>query len=142
MPERKEKKETKVNDFTEAFHRLTGLVRENYLLRLEFGLSFLEESQKLADAQVEQFLATQKDYAEQAKATFERFPREAASFWNDSYLKSLNGNFDRLSGIQRDYINLVRNISEKFAKDTVRLTQKTAEKAFSPFEEYLRPFQI
>jgi hypothetical protein len=142
MPERKEKEEVKVTDFTEVFKGLTGLVRENYLSSLQLALSFWGENLKFANAQIEQLLVIQKEYAIQAKAIFERFPGEATNFWSGSYLKAFDGNFDRLAGAQRNYITLVRNVSEKFAKDTANLTQKTAEKTLSVLEEYLSLFKV
>ncbi len=139
MAERKEKEEVKVADFTEVFKDLSGLVKDNYLSNLKIALSIWEENQKFANAQIDYFLATQKEYADQIKAASERFlPKEVFSFWNTSYSKVFNGNFDRLSEIQREYINLARSASERFTKEAINLTQKTAEKAFSVFEEYLK----
>ncbi len=143
MSERKEKEEVKVNGFngfSKVFKGLSGLARENYLSSLKTTLSSWEENQKFANAQVEQFLTIHKEYIEQLKATSEKYlPKEIASFWNSIYI---NGNFDRLADIQRDYINLVRNASEKFTKDAVSLTQKTADKAFSVSEEFLNLFRV
>jgi hypothetical protein len=139
MAERKEKEEVKVADFTEIFKGLSGLVRENYLSNLKITLSLWEENQKFANAQIDQFLATHKEYAEQLKAATEKFlPKEVVSFWNSGYSKVFDGNFDRLTEVQREYINLARSASEKFTKEAINLTQKTAEKAFSVFEEYLK----
>ena len=139
MAERKEKEEVKVADFTEIFKGLSGLVRENYLSNLKITLSLWEENQKFANAQIDQFLATHKEYAEQLKAATEKFlPKEVVSFWNSGYSKVFDGNFDRLTEVQREYINLARSASEKFTKEAMNLTQKTAEKAFSVFEEYLK----
>jgi hypothetical protein len=139
MSERKEKEGVKVSDFKEVFKDLSGLVKENYLSNLKLALSLWEENQKFANAQIEQFLTTQKEYTEQLKATSEKFlPKEVSGLWNGNYLKAFDGNFDRLSGVQRDYINLVRSVSEKFTKEAASLTQKTAERAFSVFEEYLK----
>lgn len=143
MSERKANEEVRVNGFngfSTVFKDLSGLVRENYSSSLKTTLSFWEENQKFANAQVEQFLTIHKDYIEQLKATSGKFlPKEIASFYNGIYI---NGNFDRLADVQRDYINLVRNASEKFTKDAVSLIQKTADKAFSVFEEYLKLFRV
>lgn len=139
MAERKEKEEVKVADFTEVLKGLNGLVKENYLSNLKIALSLLEENQKFANAQIDQFLATQKEYTEQIKAATEKFlPKEVVSFWNSSYSRVFDGNLERLAEVQREYINLARGASERFTKEAIHLTQKTAEKAFSVFEEYLR----
>jgi predicted nucleic acid-binding Zn-ribbon protein len=140
MAERKEKEEVKVADFTEVFKDLSGLVKDNYLSNLKIALSIWEENQKFANAQIDHFLATQKEYAEQIKAASERFlPKEVFGFWDSSY-KAFEGNFNRIIGAQRDYINLVKNVSERLAKNTLSLTQKTAERAFLGFDEYLKFF--
>lgn len=139
MAERKEKEEVKVADFTEVLKGLNGLVKENYLSNLKIALSLLEENQKFANAQIDQFLATQKEYTEQIKAATEKFlPKEVVSFWNSSYSRVFDGNLERLAEVQREYINLARGASERFTREAIHLTQKTAEKAFSVFEEYLR----
>jgi hypothetical protein len=139
MVERKEKEEVRVADFNEVFKGLSGLVKENYLSNLKIALSLWEENMKFANAQIDQFLATQREYAEQVKAATEKFfPKEVVSFWNNSYSKVLDGSFDRVAEVQKEYINLARSASERFTKESINLTQKTAEKAFSVFEEYLK----
>ncbi len=139
MVERKEKEEVRVADFTEVFKGLSGLVKENYLSNLKIALSLWEENMKFANAQIDQFLATHREYAEQVKAATEKFfPKEVVSFWNNSYSKVLDGSFDRVAEVQKEYINLARSASERFTKESINLTQKTAEKAFSVFEEYLK----
>lgn len=139
MVEKKEKEEARVADFTEVFKGLSGLVKENYLSNLRIALSLWEENQKFANAQIDQFLSTQKEYAEQLKAGTEKFlPKEVVGFLNNGYSKVLGGNFDRVVEVQREYINLARSASERFTKEAINLTHKTAEKAFSVFEEYLK----
>lgn len=139
MVERKEKEEVRVADFSEVFKGLSGLVKENYLSNLKIALSLWEENMKFANAQIDQFLATQREYAEQVKAATEKFfPKEVVSFWNNSYSKVLDGSLDRVAEVQKEYINLARSASERFTKESINLTQKTAEKAFSVFEEYLK----
>src|SRR5882724_2702044 len=99
MSQRKEK-EIRVNNFTEVFKGLTGLARENYLSSLKFGLSFWEESIRFAtNAQVSQFFAIQKAYAEHAKVAFERFTEQTTSFWNGIFSKAFDRNFDHLTSI-------------------------------------------
>jgi hypothetical protein len=142
MSETKVKGEAKVADFTEVFKGLSGLVRENYLSNLKLIVSLWEENQKFASAQIEQFFTTQKEYAEQLKTASEKFlPKEVASLWNVNYSKVFDGSFDRIASTQKEYANLVKSVSERFTKDAVTLSQKTAEKAFSVFDEYLGLFK-
>ena len=65
MSERKANEEVRVdgsNGFSTVFKVLSGLVRENYSSGLKTTLSFWEENQRFANAQVEQFLTIHKDY--------------------------------------------------------------------------------
>jgi hypothetical protein len=142
MQEKRQKEEAKVSDFTENFKSLTGLVRENYLTSLRLFLSLCEDNLKFANAQFENCLTTQKEYAEQLKGVLEKFPGQTLGLWNGSHQKSFDGTIERVSGIQRQYINLVKNASEKFTKETISLTQKTADKAFSFFEDYLNLLKV
>lgn len=142
MQEKREKEEVKVSDFTENFKNLTGLGRENYHSSLKLFLSLWEDNLKFANAQFEQYLVTQKEYAEQLKSIFEKFSGQTAGFWNGSQQKAFDGAFDRIASVQKDYSQLVRSASEKFAKETFSLTQKTADKAFSFFEEYINLLKV
>ncbi len=142
MAEKREKEEVKVSDFTENFKSLAGLVRENYLANLKLFLSLWEDNIKFANAQFEQNLLTQKGYADQLRGILEMFSGQTAGFWNGSQQKAFDGTVERISGIQKQYVNLVRNASEKFTKETVSLSQKTADKAFSFFEEYLNLLKV
>jgi membrane-associated HD superfamily phosphohydrolase len=129
-----EVKEVKVEDFNEFFKGVTGLVKENYLSSINVALSLWEENQKLVNAQVEQFFTVQKEYTEQIKSAFEKYSKEVPGV-------HLNGNLDRITSAQREYINLVKNVSDKVTKDWLSLTQKATEKAFSAFEEHLNLFK-
>jgi hypothetical protein len=142
MPEKREKEVVKVSDFTENFKSLTGLVRENYLASLKLFLTLWEDNLKFANAQFEQYLLTQKEYADQLKGILEKFSGQTTGILNGSYQKAFDGTIDRISGIQRQYIDLLRNTSEKFTKETVSLTQKTADRAFSFFEEYINQLKV
>ncbi len=142
MAEKREKEEVKVSDLTDNFKSLAGLVRENYLANLKLFLSLWEDNIKFANAQFEQNLLIQKGYADQLKGILEKFSGQTAGFWNGSQQKAFDSTVERISGIQKQYVNLVRNASERLAKDTVSLSQKTADKAFSFFEEYLNLLKV
>ncbi len=142
MPEKREKVEGKVSDFTENFKNLTGLVRENYHISLKLFLSMWEDNLKFANAQFDQYLATQKDYTEQFKGIFGKFSGQTAGLLNGNQQKAFEEAFDHIAGVQKDYAQLVRGTSERFAKETFSLTQKNAEKAFSFFEEYINLLKV
>jgi len=134
MAEKKKEVEAKVEDFSEIVKGLSGLVKDNYLSGLEFTLSLWEENQKFVNAQIEQFFKVQKGYTDQLQSAFEKLPKEFPNFYS-------NGNLERLTSAQREYVNLVRNVSDKLTKDLLNLTHKAAEKAFAAFEEHLNLFK-
>ncbi len=138
MAEQKVKKEAKAADFINFFKSLNELTKENYDLGIKTTQSLWEESQKFANAQLDHFFNIQREYIDQIKANIQRLPNETAIFWNNSYL---NGNYDRITGAQRDYVNSVRKVSEKFAREAFNLNQKMTEKTLSAFEDYMNLFK-
>ncbi len=129
------KEEIKVGDFTEVFKELSGLVKENYLLGFETIASLIEENQKFVNSQLDQYLSLQKEFADSIKAAYEGLP------------KGFNGlpfssNFDHLTEVQREYVGLVRNLYDKFSKNSLTLTQKATENAFKALDNCIRLFNI
>jgi hypothetical protein len=61
---------------------LTGLVKENYLMGFQLGLSLWKENLKVINNQIEQWVAVQESYATQIRELFARFPAEAVNFWD------------------------------------------------------------
>jgi hypothetical protein len=128
------KKEVKVEDFSEFFKDVSGLVKENYLSSINVALSLWEENQKFVNSQIEQLFTIQREYAEQLKATVEKYSKNTPG-------SNLNGNLDRITSAQREYVSLLKSVSDKATKDWISLTQKVTERAFSAFEENLRLFK-
>jgi len=136
MAERKETSEVK--DSTEVVKGITGLVIENYLNSVKLALSLWEENQKVFDSQVEQLLKVQHDYI---NATIEFYEKSTpATLWNKNPY-AINGQAEHFATFQKDYVNLVRSSSDKFAKETLKLTQKNVEKSVSIFDDYLNLFK-
>ena len=138
MAEPKVNKEANPVDFIDFFKSLNELARENYDLGIKTAMALWDESLKFANAQLDHFFNIQREYTDRVKANVQRFPNEAAIFWNNSYL---NGNYDRITSAQRDYVNIVRQISEKFTKEALSLSQKSTEKTLSVFEDYISLFK-
>ncbi|HEX9830911.1 MAG TPA: hypothetical protein VGA94_04415 [Thermodesulfobacteriota bacterium] len=128
------KKEVKVEDFSEFFKGVSGLVKENYLSSINVALSLWEENQKFVNSQIEQIFTIQREYTEQLKSTVEKYSKDAPGF-------NINGNLDRVTSAQREYISLLKSVSDKATKDWLNLTQKATERAFSAFEENLSLFK-
>ncbi|HEX3036393.1 MAG TPA: hypothetical protein VHT73_14950 [Thermodesulfobacteriota bacterium] len=138
MAETKVRKEANATDFVDFFKSLNELMKENYDLGVKTSMALWEESQKFANAQLDHFFNIQREYTNQMKANLQRLPNEVSIFWNNNYL---NGNYERITGAQRDYINSVRKVSEKFTKEALNLSQKTTEKTLSALEDYMNLFK-
>lgn len=138
MAETKVRKEANATDFVDFFKLLNELTKENYDLGVKTSMALWEESQKFANAQLDHFFNIQREYTNQMKANLQRLPNEVSIFWNNNYL---NGNYERITGAQRDYINSVRKVSEKFTKEALNLSQKTTEKTLSALEDYMNLFK-
>ncbi|MBI2488001.1 MAG: hypothetical protein HYW01_13880 [Deltaproteobacteria bacterium] len=135
-----ETKETfKVKDLTETVKGLTGLVKENYLNGVELALSVWAENLKVLDNQVDQLFNFQQEYIKAGKEFQKKLPKEAGTFLDGN--SKVIDEFDRLVTFQKDYVKSVRSISDKFRKETVNLTQKNVEKAFSLVDDYLNLFK-
>lgn len=138
MSDAKTKREVKADDFIDYFKGFSDLAKENYNVGLKATLSLWEENQKFANAQLDHFFSIQKEYADQLKAGLQKLPNEVSALWGNNYL---NGNLDRVTSAQRDYVDSVRKFSDKFTKDALNVSQKTAEKTLSVFEEYASLFK-
>jgi|SRR5919109_185934 hypothetical protein len=103
----------------------------------EFALSLWEESIKILNTQLNGWLALGQNYTNTVREFYENLPK-ATTPRRDS--KIINSQFDRLVAFQRSYIDLVRGFSDKFMKETINLSQKNTEKAFSFFDSYFNLF--
>ena len=141
-----EKKETykepyKVKDIKDSVKSSNGMVRENYLNSLNLAFSIWEENVKVVNAQVDQLLSARDEYSKSVKEFYSKLPKELFPFDGEGP-KTLEEGTDRVVNFQNEYIDSVRGISDKFAKEARSLTQKNVEKAFSLVDEYLNAFKI
>jgi len=131
----------KVKDLTETVRGITGLVKEGYVSGIGVALSLWEENLKILNAQVEQLLNLHQDYIKAGREFYGKFPKEGAAPWNGNLQKTVNEGIDRFAAYQKDYVSSVRSVSDKFTMETLKLTQKNVEKAFSLFDDYLNLFR-
>jgi hypothetical protein len=130
-----ETKETfKVKDFTDTVKGITGMVKENYLNGVDLYFSLWTENLKVLDSQLEQWFGIQQEYIKAGKEVYEKLPKEFGVFTNSDTA-------DRFLAIQKDYVATVKKVSDKFAKDTLNIAHKNAEKAFSLVDDYLKLFR-
>jgi hypothetical protein len=105
-------------------------------------------AEKKKEVKVEDLSEVLKDISGLVKENYLLSLKIALSIWEESQEfanaqleRYLNGNLDRLVSAQRNYINLIRTVSDEFTKDTLSLAQKITEKAFSAFEKNLSLFK-
>src|SRR3990172_4358694 len=95
-----------------------------------------KETQKVKD-----FTETVKGMTGLVKENYINGVEFALSLW-DGNPKAINGQVDRLVAFQKDYVDSVRKVSDKFTKEALNLTQKNVEKAFSLIDDYIGLFRV
>ena len=107
----------------------------NYTNGFEFVLFIWEENPKVLNTHFNQWWSLGQSCTN-AVREFSGNLSKATTPWRD-FLRIINGRFDHPLAFQKKYIDLVRDFSDKFAKETKNLSQRNAEKAFSFFDSYL-----
>ncbi|MEE9252230.1 MAG: hypothetical protein V3U74_02635 [Thermodesulfobacteriota bacterium] len=128
-------KETKVDEFTEAFKDFSGLVKDNYLLSLKTAVSLMEENQKLLNTQFDYLLSIQKEGADGLKVAYDKLPKELNA-------EQFSANLDNILNAQNNFVGVLRRASDVATKNSLAITQKTAERAIGVFEGYLKLFNV
>lgn len=105
----------------------------DYSNGFEFALSLWKENLKVLNVQLNEWLNLGQNYTNAVREFYEDLPK-ATTPWRDS--KVIKGQFDRFVAFQRNYIGMVRDFSDKFMKETINLSQRNAEKAFSFLDSY------
>jgi hypothetical protein len=129
----------KIADITDVIKETNGLVKENYLAGFELTISLWEENLKVLSSQFDKWVASQKDCMNLMKDFQGKSSTEATNGWGIG-LKPLVAQTEWFVSLQKDYLESVRVMSDKFAKDVINLNQKNVEKAFSVFSGYLGLF--
>lgn len=125
----------RVRDYTEMAREFTGLVKENFLIGVQLGLSLLEGNLKMINAQSEQLLAAQKEYYTTLTTEIvERFSTEAVNFWNDNS----RNHPERVISFQKDFSNVVINTSDRFMKEALLFMEKSVDKTLANFNSYVK----
>ncbi len=126
------KKQPEGQDFEENFQILNNLVKENVLSSFETFATLIEESQKLATAQFDQFYSLENDYAERLRNSLDRFIKDLSAY---SYP---NTNLDSFVDAQKSYVKLLKDASNRVLQNSFSLWRKSAENAFSALEGFYR----
>ncbi len=125
--------------FTETVGGIAGLVMDNYLNGVKFSISLWEDYSKVFNSQVDHLFNLQQEYIKAGKGFYEKVP--APTLWN-GIPSTLDNLVDSSVDSQKDYVESVRSASDKFAKETLKLTQKNVKEAFSLFDYYINLLKL
>lgn len=132
-------KETyKPEDFTKSAKEISELMKESYLNGVEAFLSIWHEKLKFVDTHIDHWFTVYHDSIKAGIGAYEKLPNEFSKEKNAKVLDA----FDRIVAFQKDYIESMKKVSDKFAKEVSGLAQKNVEKAFSMSEDYINNFKI
>ena len=125
--------------FKETVGGIAGLAMDTYLNGVKFSISMWEDYLKVFNSQVDHLLNLQQEYIKAGKDFYEKFP--APTLWN-GIPSALDNLVDSFVDSQKDYVESVRSASDKFAKETLKLTQKNVKEAFSLFDYYINLLKL
>ncbi len=129
-----EKKDYKVQDYTEMARELMGLVKENYLLGFQFGLSLWEENLKIINNQIDQWVAVQEGYSTLMREFFEKIPAGAVNFWSGNP-KFASDYLEKIIAFQKDYASVVMSTSDRSVKEAHKLMKNGIDREFSSIND-------
>jgi hypothetical protein len=135
------KEELTVREVTDFTREAIGLVKESYLMGLELSVFLWNENLKLLNSQIDNWFVLQQDYANFMKDFSQNFLGERIKMWNGGLKNPLGVQTDWYVSIQNNYLELLKNLSNKFAKNAVTLSQKNIETGFSVFDNFLNLFE-
>jgi hypothetical protein len=127
--------EIKVRDYIDIAKELTGLVKENYFVGFQLGLSLRGANSKTINNQIEQWISAQESYATLMRELLERFPTEAVNFWGNPKFVTNHG--EKIIALQKDYASVVMNTSDRFMKEALTLMRSGINRVFSSFNDYM-----
>jgi hypothetical protein len=116
---------TKGNGVRGAVMGITASVSENYLNSVKRCLSVLEGNLEAFNIQVGQLLNLQQDYISTGLVFYNNSP--TATLWNGNPMalnSKVGGIVDSILDFQKDYVNLVANLSDNVITETLKITQK------------------
>lgn len=126
------KEKEKVGDFEENVKTLQGAVKENVELGLETYLTLVEQGQKFANAQIDEFIALEDGYLKKIEESY------GEVFKNIPGAVNVPLNFDKIVDAQKSYVKFVRSTSDQLTKNTVNLVQKATENVLSTLEGFYK----
>jgi hypothetical protein len=102
-----------------------------YLNSFKIPFSIWEGHLMVLNDQVKQWRNFQQDYIRAVIEFYDRFPS-----WNKDS-KDIKSNFESFVAFQREYVDLVTSLSERFTKETLEAIQKNIDTASSLLKKYL-----
>ena len=110
-----------VEDYTNIGEELTRLVRESYLTGFQLALSIWERNLKMFGRQIDQLISIQEGYANLIGTVN---PWVGTSRSHDN--QSVNSHIEKIFSLQRDYIDQIKNLSEKGIQQVDREVKERA----------------
>ena len=123
----------KVVDVGEKVKEQTAAAKEQYLGLLELNKSFLRESLKSMDMQIELWLAMQFGLLDFLKNVFEVHPIVQPF---EPHLNPFAEHFRNLGEFNKEFIEMKKRKAEKIARNLQKYHRKTVESTLSAFDKY------
>lgn len=120
--ETKERIKDYTEEYTDIGQDLTRLVRESYLESFQLGLSLWERNLKIIGKQADRWISAQEGYT-----------RLIGKFnpWSDNSRsengQSVSGQIEKIFSLQRDYIDQIKNLSERGMQQADRELREVKE---------------
>lgn len=111
--ETKERVREYTEEYTDMSQDLTRLVRESYFESFQLGLSFWERNLKIIGKQAEQWMSIQEGYT--------RLMGKSNPWNGNSHAEngqSVSSQIEKIFSLQRDYIDRIKNLSERAQQQT------------------------
>ena len=110
-----------VEDYTHIGEELTRVVRETYLNGFQLALSLWERNLKIFGRQIDHLISIQEGYANLIGTVN---PWVSTSHSQDN--QSVTSHIEKLFSLQRDYIDQIKNLSEKGIQQVDREVKERA----------------
>lgn len=125
----------KVEGFSKLGMNIREFMRGGYLNSFKIPFSIWEEHLMVLNDQVKQWQNFQQDYIRAVIEFYDRFPSPN----KDS--KDMKSNFEHFVDFQKEYVELITSLSEKFTKETLEGIQRNVDIASSLLKKYINQYK-
>ena len=126
------------SEFTAPIKEFSELLHDTYLVILDYYLSVADENNKL--------LSQHSRYLYRVGKDCDKFVKDYCRYSGNSFSKVDNEPFqdgvDRLTTIQKDYLDSVSKVIDVFTVDSHIIARKNLERSFSLFNQTLNSINV